>query len=54
MAAAVNAAFAQSSPGDVILLSPAAASFDQYVSFEARGDDFIEKVSALASVVILK
>ena len=54
MVAAVNAAFAQSNPGDVILLSPAAASFDQYDSFEARGDDFIEKVSALASTVILK
>ena len=27
-------------PGDVVLLSPAAASFDQYADFEARGADF--------------
>ena len=27
-------------PGDVVLLAPAAASFDQYDNFEQRGDDF--------------
>ena len=49
MKAAVAAAYAQSAPGDVILLAPAAASFDQYDSFEARGEDFIALVAALAA-----
>ena len=48
MQAAVTAAYAQSAPGDVILLAPAAASFDQYDSFEARGEDFMAQVAALA------
>ena len=47
MAAAVNVAFSQSVPGDVVLLAPAAASFDQYDNFESRGDDFIAEVCAL-------
>ncbi len=54
MAAAVNRAFSESVDGDIILLAPAAASFDQYDNFEARGDDFIAQVSALTATLALK
>ncbi len=46
MAEAVGAAMADAEPGDVVLLAPAAASFDQYDSFEARGADFVAEVKA--------
>jgi len=39
---AVTKAAVISQSGDVILLSPACASWDQYKSFEVRGDIFIE------------
>ena len=44
---AVPVAFSLSDSGDVILLSPACASWDQYKTFEVRGDIFIEAVHKL-------
>ena len=46
MDVAVARAIAQAEEGDVVLLAPAAASFDQYDSFEKRGDDFVRLVRA--------
>jgi UDP-N-acetylmuramoylalanine--D-glutamate ligase len=37
---AVAEARAAAQPGEVVLLSPACTSYDQYPNFEARGDDF--------------
>jgi UDP-N-acetylmuramoylalanine--D-glutamate ligase len=50
MAQAVAAAVRDAEAGDVVLLAPAAASFDQYDSFERRGDDFIAQVQAVTGV----
>jgi UDP-N-acetylmuramoylalanine--D-glutamate ligase len=47
METAVQQAWAEAEAGDVILLAPAAASFDQYDNFEQRGDDFIAQVRAV-------
>ncbi|MBT8116156.1 MAG: UDP-N-acetylmuramoyl-L-alanine--D-glutamate ligase [Arenicella sp.] len=40
MAAAVELAGSIATPGCIVLLSPACASFDMYRNFEHRGDDF--------------
>ncbi len=47
MERAVARAAAEAEPGDVVLLAPAAASFDQYPNFEKRGEDFIARVAAI-------
>ena len=41
---AVARAVEDAEAGDVVLLAPAAASFDQYDSFERRGEDFVAQV----------
>ena len=44
MDVAVARAVEDAEAGDVVLLAPAAASFDQYDSFERRGEDFVAQV----------
>lgn len=47
LSAAVRRAARIAQPGDIVLLSPACASFDQFRDFEARGDAFVAAVEAL-------
>jgi UDP-N-acetylmuramoylalanine--D-glutamate ligase len=47
MERAVARAAAEAEAGEVVLLAPAAASFDQYPDFEKRGEDFTARVKAL-------
>ena len=44
---AVNCAAEIAEAGDIVLLAPACASFDQYENFQARGDDFRSAVMEL-------
>jgi UDP-N-acetylmuramoylalanine--D-glutamate ligase len=47
MERAVARAAQEAEAGEVVLLAPAAASFDQYPNFEKRGEDFMARVAAL-------
>src|SRR5205823_11705883 len=44
---AVRAASKAAVPGDVVLLSPACTSYDQFKDFEERGKEFVRLVEAL-------
>ena len=44
MKEAVKTAYKLAQSGDVVLLSPACASWDMYPNFEARGLDFKENI----------
>lgn len=46
--AAMRRQFEAANVGDVIILSPATSSFDQYRNFEQRGDDFVRVARILS------
>lgn len=48
---AIRQAIEAARPGEVIMLSPACASFDQFRDYEARGEAFRQIVEALTGVV---
>jgi UDP-N-acetylmuramoylalanine--D-glutamate ligase len=48
LATALHAAAEEAEPGDVVLLSPACASYDQFRNFEERGEEFRRLVQNLS------
>ena len=51
---AVEAAYNNSQPGDIVALSPACASFDLYKNFEDKGKHFKSLVKSLNKIHSLK
>ena len=49
MTEVVRAAAGLARPGDTVLLAPAAASYDMFANFGARGDAFAAAVHALGA-----
>ena len=47
VADATRKAYELAEPGDIVLLSPANASWDMYANFEVRGDEFLKTVEKL-------
>lgn len=47
MGEAIRQAIEAAGPGEIVMLSPACASFDQFRDYEARGDNFRQIVEAL-------
>ena len=50
---AVQEASKKAASGEVVLLAPACASFDQYTDFEARGRDFVAAVAGVGANIII-